>query len=64
MADEKELQEKDNNVTDPQENEKDGNIFGGLMDKLHGNATGDNSMSEEESKEPGNQESIKDTPEE
>ena len=50
------------NTTDPQENEKKGNIFGPAFDKISGDAEGGNSMSEEESKEPGNQESIKDTP--
>jgi hypothetical protein len=49
------------NTTDPQENEKDGNVFGDAFDKISGNSEGGKSMSEDESKKPGNQESIKDT---
>ncbi len=51
---------QERNTTDPQEDEKNGNILGGVMDKIFGNAEGDNSLSEDEDKEPGNQESIKD----
>ena len=47
-------------TTDPQEREKDGNIFGPAFDKLHGNAEGGNSISDDEADDPSKQESIKD----
>jgi hypothetical protein len=52
--------EPQTNGRDPQEKEKDGNIFGGIFDKVHGDAEGGSSISEDEAKDPDNQESIKD----
>ena len=60
MSHEKEQDKEKRSTTDPQEDEKDGNVFGEAFDKLTGNAAGNNSLSEAESKDPGNQESIKD----
>ena len=62
MADINDQDSSKKSTTDPQENEKSGNVFGPAFDKIHGDSEGGSSMSEEESKEPGNQESIKDTP--
>jgi hypothetical protein len=61
MSHDKDQNSNNLNTTDPQDNEKDGNVFGKPFDKLTGDSRGDKSMSEEESKKPGNQESIKDT---
>jgi hypothetical protein len=49
----------DKRNADPQEKEKDGNIFGKAFEKLAGDSSGDNSISEDESKEPGKKGSIK-----
>jgi len=60
----KEKEREQGNPTDPQEDEKNGNVLGGAFDAVFGNAEGGGSISEEEDKEPGKQESIKDTPSE
>lgn len=52
-------EEQNKKATDPQEQEKDGNILGKAADALWGDAEGGNAISEEESKEPGKQGSIK-----
>ena len=46
--------------TDPQENEKNGNVLGKAFDTMFGDSEGGNSLSEDESKEPGKQGSLKD----
>jgi hypothetical protein len=51
--------EEQKKTTDPQEQEKDGNIFGKAADALFGNSEGGGSMSEEEGKDPEKQGSIK-----
>lgn len=51
---------KQGRTTDPQDDEKRGNVLGNMFDKVFGDSHGDNSASEDESKKPGNQESIKD----
>ncbi len=38
----------DPNVTDPQENEKDGNVFGKVFDAVFGNYKGEESISADE----------------
>jgi hypothetical protein len=38
----------DPNVTDPQENEKDGNVFGKVFDAVFGNAEGKESIASDE----------------
>lgn len=53
--------EQQSNTTDPQEREKDGNIFGEAFDALVGDSEGGNSVSEDEANDPGKQESIKDS---
>ncbi len=42
----------DPNVTDPQENEKEGNVFGKVFDAIFGDYKGDNSLSQGEPKSP------------
>lgn len=61
MERDKNLENEQARTTDPQEDEKNGNVLGGLFDAVFGDAKGDHSISEDEDKEPGNQESIKDT---
>ncbi len=51
--------ENQKNTTDPQQNEIDGNVFGKVFEKLVGDSEGDNSLSEDELKDPKNDESIK-----
>lgn len=46
--------------TDPQENEKDGNVFGPAFDKVFGDSEGGGGLGEEEANDPDKQESIKD----
>ncbi len=46
-------------TTDPQENEKDGNVLGEAFDKLFGDADGDNSLDDDNAKDPDKQGSIK-----
>jgi hypothetical protein len=46
-------------TTDPQEDEKNGNVLGAAFDAIFGNAHGEGSVSDEEDKDPRNQESIK-----
>ncbi len=52
-----ELEQK--STTDPQKDEKDGNILGPALDKMFGDAEGGNSLGEEEANDPDKQESIK-----
>lgn len=47
------------NTTDPQEGEKEGNVLGGLFDKVFGDSHGDNSLSQDEANDPDKQGSIK-----
>lgn len=54
-----EQQKKGNNPTDPQEDEKDGNVLGEAFDKLFGDAEGGNSLDEDDARDPGKQGSIK-----
>ena len=60
MEERKDKQPKGSNTTDPQEREKDGNIFGGAFDAIVGDSEGGNSISEDEADDLGKQESIKD----
>ena len=60
MTDKERGDEEQMHKTDPQEDEKDGNVFGPAFDKIAGDTEGGTSLSEEEAKIPGNQESIKD----
>ena len=46
--------------TDPQEDEKDGNIFGEAFDKVFGNKDGEGSVSDDDANDPDKQGSLKD----
>ncbi len=46
----------DPNVTDPQENEKEGNVFGKVFDAIFGDFKGDHSMSQDEPISPAKHE--------
>lgn len=59
MEPDKNKETEQSKTTDPQEDEKDGNILGTAFDKIFGDSEGGNSISEDEDKEPGKQESIK-----
>ncbi|HTN44700.1 MAG TPA: hypothetical protein VL098_00010 [Flavipsychrobacter sp.] len=45
--------------TDPQEDEKNGNIFGEAFDKIFGDVNGEHSVADKDAEDPGKQESIK-----
>lgn len=44
---EKDISQSQKNVTDPQENEKDGNVFGPAFDKTMGDSFGGDSASDD-----------------
>jgi hypothetical protein len=64
MEPDKNKETEQSKTTDPQEDEKNGNVLGKAFDAVFGDAEGGGSISEEEDKEPGKQESIKDSPSE
>lgn len=49
------------NLTDPQENEKDGNVLGKAFDAVFGDSEGGGGIGEDEADDPDKQESIKDS---
>ena len=51
--------EEQKKKTDPQEDEKDGNILGGAFDKVFGNKDGEGSVSDDDANDPDKQESLK-----
>ncbi|RYE25301.1 MAG: hypothetical protein EOP51_04620 [Sphingobacteriales bacterium] len=61
MSEDTNKPEEQKKKTDPQEDEKDGNVFGKAFDKVFGDKDGGGSVSDEEANDPDKQESIKDS---
>jgi hypothetical protein len=62
MEPDKNKEPDQSHTTDPQEDEKNGNVLGKIFDAVFGDAHGGGSVSDEEDKLPHKQESIKDSP--
>lgn len=60
MTEDKNKPEVQKTKADPQEDEKDGNVFGPAFDKVFGNKDGEGSVSDDDANEPGKQGSLKD----